>query len=226
MTNEKEAKEKRSTRRPSTEQQKPEVAKDTETTNNQGTGPQRDQRRNQRRDDGVEVEPIYDEAPEVEISYEALTETLPETYQSDAIENIIDTQHTDGSTNDPFVAEEQGMVYTPPSDPPVLPSDDPQGAEVAAGFAQSMEESNPDVERLPDRVDNQDYDLEEDVAVSLQNNSETGHLENVRVRVRNGVVLLAGTVFSEDDISIVEEQVRDLDGVVEVVNELTTAPPA
>ncbi|MCB0063858.1 MAG: BON domain-containing protein [Caldilineaceae bacterium] len=174
-------------------------------------------------DDETQVEPIYDNAPSVEVSYEALEETIDGDPEEEALQNIIDTKHTDGSTTDPFVASEQGMVYTPPSDPPVLPSDDLQGAEVATGFAQSMEESNPDVEDLPARVDNQDLDLEEDVRVSLHNNSETGNLENVRVRVRNGVVLLAGTVFSEDDIGIVEEQIRDLDGVVEVVNGLTVA---
>lgn len=175
-------------------------------------------------DDATQVEPIYDEAPEVEVSYEALNEMIDGDPEEEALQNIIDTQHTDGSTTDPFIAADQGLVYTPPSDPPVLPSDDLQGADIATGFAQSMEESNPDVEVLPDRVDNQDLDLEEDVLVSLRNNSETGNLDRIRVRVRNGVVLLAGTVFSQDDIGIVEEQLRDLDGVVEVVNQLTVAP--
>ncbi len=173
---------------------------------------------------GVEVEAVYDEAPEVEVSYEELADALEENPVEDAIENPVDTQHSDGSTTDPHVAVEQGLVYTPPSDPPVLPSDDLQGAEVATGFAQSMEESNPDVERLPDRVDNQDLDLEEDVMTALRNNSETGHLEEIRVRVRNGIVLLAGTVFSEQDIAIVEEQIRNLPGVLDVANELSVAP--
>jgi len=171
----------------------------------------------------IQVEAIYTDTPDEEVSYEALTEALDELVDERVIENPIDTQHSDGSTDDPFVAQDQGLVYTPPSDPPVLPSDDPQGAEIAAGFASSMEESNPDVEVLPERVDNQDADLAEDVAVSLQNNSETSHLQDIRILVRNGIVRLRGTVFSEDDLAIVDEQIRDLDGVVDLRNELEVA---
>ncbi len=172
---------------------------------------------------GVDVEAVYSDAPEVEVSYEELEDVLQELEDDAVIENPIDTQHTDGSTDDPFVAQDQGLVYTPPSDPPVLPSDDLQGAEIATGFASSMEDSNPDVEDLPDRVDNQDSDLAEDIAISLRNNSETSHLHHIRILVRNGIVRLRGTVFSNEDLAIVDEQVRDLEGVVDVRNELEVA---
>jgi hypothetical protein len=175
---------------------------------------------------GVDVEPVYSDAPEVEVSYEELEEILAEQVEDTMTGNPIDTQHTDGSTDDPYVAQDQGLVYTPPSDPPVLPSDDWQGAEIAAGFATSMEESDPDVEDLPDRVDNQDSDLAEDVATSLRYNSETSHLHHIRILVRNGIVRLRGTVFSNEDLAIVEEQVRDLAGVIDVQNELEVAGTA
>ena len=55
---------------------------------------------------------------------------------------------------------------------------------VATGFAPSMEEANPDVRVLPDRVDNQDLDLEDDIRTVLRNNSETGHLADVQVARR------------------------------------------
>lgn len=180
-------------------------------------------RKKQKDSAGVEVEAIYDEAPKVEVSYEELEEALEEMADDAVIDNPIDTQHTDGSTDDPYVAQDQGLVYDPPADPPVLPSDDLQGARIATGFASSMEESNPDVEDLPAAVDNQDSDLAEDIIVSLRNNSETSHLHHIRVFVRDGVVGLSGTVFSADDLGIVEEQIRDLDGVVEVINELEVA---
>jgi hypothetical protein len=180
-------------------------------------------RKKQKDSAGVEVEAVYDDAPTEEVSYEALEEALDEMADEAVIENPIDTQHTDGSTDDPYVAQEQGLVYDPPSDPPVLPSDDRQGVRIATGFASSMEESNPDVEDLPAEVDNQDSDLAEDIIESLRNNSETSHLRHIRVLVRNGIVGLTGTVFSDDDIGIVEEQIRDLDGVVDVINELEVA---
>jgi osmotically-inducible protein OsmY len=54
-------------------------------------------------------------------------------------------------------------------------------------------------------------------------NSETTHLDDVRVYVRDGVAYLRGTVLVEDDISIVEEFVRDLDLVEDIENELEVA---
>lgn len=165
--------------------------------------------------DGVEAE-----ATEETYSLEALDEAAEELRREWEAGEMVDTAHTDGSTSNPHQAQEQGLVYDPPSDPPVLPSDDPQGASVATGFASSMEAANPDVRVLPDRVDNQDLDLEGDIRTVLRNNSETGHLTDVQVRVENGAVLLFGTVLSEEDIAIVQYMVRDLEGVRSVRNEL------
>jgi osmotically-inducible protein OsmY len=118
---------------------------------------------------------------------------------------------------------DQGLVYTPPTDPPVIPSDDLQGAKIATGFASSIEESDLDVEDLPVRVVDNDSDLEEDIRMALRQNSETTHLEDVRVYVRNGIVYLRGTVLDEDDITIVDEFVRDIDAVKDIRNELEVA---
>lgn len=163
-----------------------------------------------------------EEDPILTYSLEELDEVTDELRKEQDLQ-AIDTAHTDGSTTDPHQAQEQGLVYNSPSDPPVLPSNDPQGAEVAAGFASSMEASNPDVVDLPDRVDNQDLDLEEDIRTALQLNSETANLTNVRARVREGVAYLRGTVTSQDDIAIVHYLVRDLDGVRDVRNHLAVA---
>lgn len=181
------------------------------------TKKERKQRQKQEQPQGT------DEAPPAEVSLEELEEAATGYEQDLAKEYISDTQHTDGSTYDPTKADEQGLVYTPPTDPPVLPGGGPQGAEVAAGFSPSMEESDPDVEILPERVDDNDLDIEEDVAEVLRVNSETSHLEQINVRVRDGVVYLTGTVFSNDDIEIVEEIVSDMESVVDVRNHLQVA---
>lgn len=164
-----------------------------------------------------------EDAPAADVSLEELEEEVTGYERDLAQEYISDTQHTDGSTYDPTKADEQGLVYTPPTDPPVLPGGGPQGAEVAAGFSPSMEESDPDVEILPERVDDNDLDIEEDVAEVLRVNSETNHLNNVHVRVRDGIVYLTGTVFSNDDLAIVEEIVGDMESVVDVRNHLQVA---
>jgi len=170
-------------------------------------------------------EPLADDEAVIEVSLEEMYDD--EIYDPDrdlSIEELIDTQHTSGSTFDPDEAEEQGLVYTPPHDPPVIPSDRPDRVEIGIGFAQSMEESNPDEEVLPAHVDNNDLDLEDDIVTALRYNSETTNLSgDIQVRVRNGIVRLYGTVSDLQDSDIVEDIVRDIDGVVDVINNLDVA---
>jgi len=87
-----------------------------------------------------------------------------------------------------------------------------------------MEESNPDEEVLPAHVDNNDLDLEDDIVTALRYNSETTNLSgDIQVRVRNGIVRLYGTVSDLQDSNIVEDIIRDIDGVVDVINNLDVA---
>jgi hypothetical protein len=141
-----------------------------------------------------------------------------------AADDWVNTQHSNGHTYNPQIAAEQGLTYTPPHDPAVLPDDNPQGVEVAAGFAQSMEDSDPDIERLPNHVDNNDLDLLDDVYEALRLNSETAHLDNVKVQVNQQVVYLLGTVNTEDDIGQVHTIVRGLPGVRSIRNNLEVEP--
>jgi hypothetical protein len=159
-------------------------------------------------------------APLEEVSLEELEEQEYMSRLAADSDGIIDTAHTDGSTTNPQEAQEQGLVYSPPDDPPVIPSDDLQGIEIAAGFASSMEESDLNAEEFPENVDNQDLDLEDDIATALRFNSETSHLIGIRVAVREGIVFLAGTVESDDDIAVVDYLIRDIDGVLDVRNNL------
>lgn len=161
--------------------------------------------------------------PLVEYSFEEISEMQEDPADEETLMgDIIDTAHSDGSTDNVQVAIDQGLVYTPPEDPPVVPSDDLQGAEVAAGFASSIEDE-PEIANLPDYVDDNDEDAELDIRRELGYNSETSHLDDVRVYVRDGVAYLRGTVLDADDITIVETFVRDLDIVDEVRNELEVA---
>jgi hypothetical protein len=157
--------------------------------------------------------------PVVEISFEELMEMQEELEGDDTLGDIIDTAHTDGSTENVQMAMEQGLIYTPPLDPPVIASDDLQGAEIAAGFAASIEDDMAD-EKLAARLGNDDFDIETAIRRALRHNAETTHLDDVRTYVRNGVAYLRGTVFDDDELSLVEEFVRDLDLVDELHNEL------
>ncbi|MFN2200107.1 MAG: BON domain-containing protein [Caldilineaceae bacterium] len=177
--------------------------------------------------DDFDMPDDMEDDPDFEVySLEELEELAYARRRDEEADGLVDDIYGDGSTTNPQLAWEEGLVYDPPSDPPVLASDNSQGVEVAAGFASSMEEANPDVEDLPARVDNQDLDLKEDIETVLRDNSETADLDNIHVAVRNGVVRLRGTVPLEEDISIVERIVSDLDGVVSITNRLRQSESA
>lgn len=167
-------------------------------------------------------EPLGPNEPIIEVSLEEMyDEEINDPDRDLAIEELIDTQHTSGSTYDPYEAEEQGLVYTPPDDPPIIPSARSGGIEMGIGFAQSMEETDPDEEILPKRVDNNDLDLEDNIVTALRYNSETTNVSSkLHVRVRNGIVRLYGTVNDLQDVDLVETVIRDMDGVVDVINKL------
>jgi acetyltransferase len=136
-------------------------------------------------------------------------------------DDLVNTQYSNGHTYNPQIAAEQGLTYTPPHDPAVLPNDnDPQGVEIAAGFAPSMEDSDPGVERLPNHVDNNDLDLLDDVYEALRLNSETAHLDNVKIQVNQQNVYLLGTVDTQDDIGRVHTIVHGLRGVRGIKNNI------
>lgn len=163
------------------------------------------------------------EPPVIEVSFEEILELQEELEGDDSLGDMIDTAHTDGSTENVQMAMEQGLVYTPPYDPPVMPSDDLQGAEIAAGFASSIEDDELAVANLPNLDDDDDAEIEDELRRALRVNSETSHLDDVRIYVRDGIAFLRGTVVDEDDVSIVEEFIRDLDTVDDIRNELEVA---
>jgi hypothetical protein len=140
-----------------------------------------------------------------------------------ASEEVFDTQHSEGHTFNPHQADEQGLTYTPPSDPPVRRVEDgPGGVEVASGFATSMEDTDPSRRKLPGQVEGNDADVAQNVEQALRYNSETMHLSKVKVQVEEGIVTLYGTVPSEDDIGLVYEIVYGMNGVMDVHNDLGT----
>ena len=137
-----------------------------------------------------------------------------------AVEEAFDTQHSDGHTYNVQIAIDQGLTYTPPTDPPIQPGERSEEVDIAAGFAPSMEAANPDVEVLPDEVDNNDLDLMDNIETALTNNSETGHLDQIFLHVDQGVVSLYGKVQSQDDLAVVEDIVGELGGVKLIHNHL------
>ena len=168
------------------------------------------------------------DTPVVEVSFEALEEDLlAEQRESELDEDgPVDTQHSDGSASTPMEAQDyRGLVYTPPDEPPILPSDSPEGIEIVAGFGKDLEEDDdPREQILPPTVADNDLDLQEKILYVLRHSSETNRMPpDVQVEVEDGIVYLTGQVETLDDVDLVSTLVQDIEGVVDVEEDLTVA---
>jgi osmotically-inducible protein OsmY len=86
-----------------------------------------------------------------------------------------------------------------------------------------VEETDPDDIDLPPSVDNNAFDLQEDIYITIRNNSETSNLaDRIRVNVVDGVVILEGIVPDDLDVANIDDIVSDLEGVEELDNRLET----
>jgi hypothetical protein len=165
----------------------------------------------------------WESTPIDEFSLEELEEQISEqrrAYELDE-DGPVDTQHSDGSAYDGYIAQQQGLVYTPPDDPPILPSDDLQGAEIASGFGRAMEEADSLLsEDFPERFAERDEHLAEQIRTALRINGETTQHDAIEVEVAEGIVYLKGDVETLDDVDVILTVVRDVPGVVDIEEEL------
>jgi hypothetical protein len=168
--------------------------------------------------------PEPEDEQETQNAEERLARLEPDDVDMDdemAKEEIYDTQHGEGHTYNVWHTQEQGLTYTPPTDPPIVPSRDrPKGVEIGAGFAPSMEEIEPEQRNLIGRLAHSDLELQDRVYEALRYNSETAGLTNIAVRVQDRVVHLLGTVPGDEDTALVYSVVSDLEDVARVENHL------
>ena len=157
-----------------------------------------------------------------EISLEELEEELQAQAREAEFDEDgpVDTQHGDGTAYYPLKAQQQGLVYIPPDEPPILPSDDLQGIEIAAGFGKDVVFDDPRGEDTPDRLAGADWDLQARVEAVLRKSSLTNQMTDIKVAVEDGIVYLSGEVETLDDIDVVCSVVQAIDGVEDVEEEL------
>ncbi|MCL6429794.1 MAG: BON domain-containing protein [Anaerolineae bacterium] len=127
---------------------------------------------------------------------------------------------SDEPTTDPYAAIDEGRIYYPPEDPPILPSERLRDADIAIGFATSADDAPLEVEDVPERFDSSDYDIAERVAQALRLHSATSDLD-IKVQVQDGIVTLRGHVDTLQDVAAVEDIASEVEGVVEVREQLT-----
>jgi BON domain-containing protein len=135
----------------------------------------------------------------------------------ESLELLETTELRAGETQNPDVAAEEGEVWVPPMDPPVVADGDArEGVRVAAGFGTSAfdEPFDPDHHgsALPD-----DDEVTERVKEALFADSRTSRLaDQLAVASVGGVVAIRGVVDDVDDSDLIEEVVSEVDGVSEV----------
>lgn len=171
------------------------------------------------RDEGDRPDETGDEGTRGPGRYE-----IPDEVEDLGIDGAEIQETREGGTQDPREAAEEGLSYSPPTDPAVRPATDEESTtQMAAGFAHSVEEAPASAHDLPDRVARGDLQLETNVREALRDNSETSHLTDIDVDVEAGMVTLQGTVPTRADLAMAHEIVRHLDGVARVRLQLAVA---
>jgi hypothetical protein len=115
-----------------------------------------------------------------------------------SLDALVDSDLREGETDNPLVAIEEGMTYVAPSDPPVVPSDDPQGLEIGAGTGTSaMDEPYDD--------DHQDGELDAESELSARireairaDAATSAYADRIIVATVGSTAILRGVV---DDLS-------------------------
>ncbi len=126
----------------------------------------------------------------------------------------------DDATTDPYTAIEDGRVYFPPEDPPIVPSPRRRDADVAVGFGTSADDVSLEEQDVPERFDVSDQQIAANVEEALRLHSETQDL-SIRVQVLDGVATLRGRVNTLQDVALAEDIASEVEGVEEVQEQLT-----
>lgn len=138
----------------------------------------------------------------------------------DGLELLTELELRGDETDDPNVAAEEGMTWVPPVDPPVVPSDDPQGISVAAGFGVSALEEPYDDDHRSEPL-SAEGDLNDRIREAIRADAATSRFADVIViGVRDGTVVLRGMVDDIDDTDNVAAVVERVSGVDEVIDEI------
>jgi len=138
----------------------------------------------------------------------------------ESLEDLADAGLREDETSDPELAAEEGLAYVPPTDPPVIPADNKEGIEIAAGFgATSLDE--PYDEDHPSELLTPEDEMTARVREALRADAETSrYADDVGIESDGGLVLLRGMVDDLEDSDALVAVASEVNGVVEVRDEL------
>ena len=162
-------------------------------------------------DPGEGLDPLVDDSLETIASSGGLDVT--------SLDALTDSELRSGETTDPLVAIEEGQVWVAPSDPPTVPSDDPQGIEIAAGPGVSAED-----EPYDDSHHSGDLDVEGSlnarIREALRADAATSALaDRLRIAVVGSTAVIRGQVDGIEDTDAIVEVASRVDGIDDVRDE-------
>jgi len=145
---------------------------------------------------------------------------LPSEPKAENLELLTERELRAGETNNPDVAAEEGLAWVPPTDPPVVPSDDREGLDVAAGFGSTSMDEPYDMDHASGAVSDED-ETSARVREALRADASTSrYADSIAIGTRGGVVALRGVVDDLYDTDNLVEVASRVTGVTEAVDEL------
>jgi hypothetical protein len=126
-----------------------------------------------------------------------------------SLDELTDEELREGETTDPIEATEEGEVWIPPTNPPVVPvTGDPDGIEVP-GFAE---------------LDEAEGSLNAEIREALRSDASTSSLaDRLEIAVIGSTAVIRGVVDGIEDSDAIVDVVSQVDGIDEVRDETEVA---
>jgi hypothetical protein len=125
-----------------------------------------------------------------------------------SLDALVDSDLREGETDNPLVAIEEGMAYIAPSDPPLVPSDDPEGVEVPGSSD----------------TDGAESDINARIREALRADGATSVLaDRVEIAVIGSTAIIRGQVDGLEDGDALVEVASQVDGIEEVLDQTEVA---
>jgi hypothetical protein len=126
-----------------------------------------------------------------------------------SLDELTDEELREGETTDPIEATEEGEVWIPPTNPPVVPvTDDPDGIEVP-GFGE---------------LDAAEGSLNAEIRKALRSDASTSSLaDRLEIAVIGSTAVIRGVVDGIEDSDAIVDVVSQVDGIDEVRDETEVA---
>jgi hypothetical protein len=129
----------------------------------------------------------------------------------------------DGETDDPEVAAQEGLTWVPPTDPPFVVSDGPNGIEVAAGLGSgALDDPYDDDHRAEDL--SAESELNARIREAIRADAATsGYADRIVIGTIGSTAILRGVIDDLNDADDLVAVVERVKGINEVRDETEVA---